>query len=66
MLQEKLAVEAGYWHLYRFDPRLKEQGENPFQLDSKEPKTSYLDFLNSELRYAQPQTVFPEVAEELY
>ncbi|NLN14339.1 MAG: pyruvate:ferredoxin (flavodoxin) oxidoreductase [Tissierellia bacterium] len=64
--QEKRAVEAGYWHLYRFDPRLAEQGKNPFQLDSKEPTASFRDFITSEVRYTALQKKFPELAEELF
>ena len=66
VVQEKKAVESGYWHLYRFDPRLKEQGQNPFQLDSKEPKESFRKFLEGEVRYSQIKNVFPEVADELF
>ncbi|MBZ2176013.1 pyruvate:ferredoxin (flavodoxin) oxidoreductase [Schnuerera sp. xch1] len=64
--EEKRAVEAGYWHLYRYDPRLKEQGRNPFVLDSKEPNASYRDFILGEVRYSQNKNTFPELAEELY
>lgn len=64
--REKLAVEAGYWHLYRFNPELKEQGKNPFILDSKEPKGSFREFLEGEVRYTSLKGSFPEVAEELY
>ena len=64
--REKQAVEAGYWHLYRFDPRRAEQGENPFQLDSKEPTASFQEFLQGEVRYSSLQRSFPEVAQELY
>ncbi len=64
--QSKKAVEAGYWHLYRFNPELKEQGKNPFVLDSKEPKASFKEFLMGEVRYASLMNTFPEVAEELY
>ena len=64
--QEKRAVEAGYWHLYRFDPRLKEQGKNPFQLDSKEPNGSFREFIESEIRYSQIMNTFPREAEELF
>ncbi|PKM94014.1 MAG: pyruvate:ferredoxin (flavodoxin) oxidoreductase [Firmicutes bacterium HGW-Firmicutes-1] len=64
--QEKEAVEAGYWHLYRYDPRLKEQNKNPFVLDSKEPSKSFREFLLSELRYVQIKNTFPEIAEELF
>ena len=45
IFEEKKAVEFGYWHLYRYDPRLKDQGQNPFQLDSKEPSGDYQAFL---------------------
>ncbi len=50
-LREKLAVQCGYWHLYRFDPRLADEGKNPFQLDSKEPTGDFADFLKQEVRY---------------
>ncbi len=64
--QEKKAVESGYWHLYRFDPRLKEEGKNPFVLDSKEPTKSFLDFINTEVRYTSLRRSFPEEADELF
>ncbi|MDW5299604.1 MAG: pyruvate:ferredoxin (flavodoxin) oxidoreductase [Sedimentibacter sp.] len=64
--REKKAVEAGYWHLYRFNPLLKEEGKNPFVLDSKEPKASFREFLEGEVRYASLKGSFPETAEELY
>jgi len=64
--QAKKAVETGYWHLYRFNPELKEQGKNPFVLDSKEPKGSFRDFLMSEIRYTSLMNTFPERAEELF
>ncbi len=64
--QEKRAVENGYWHLYRCNPLLKEKGENPFILDSKEPTGSVRDFMMSEIRFTQVQNTFPEVAEKLY
>jgi pyruvate-ferredoxin/flavodoxin oxidoreductase len=50
--QQKKAVECGYWHLYRFNPLLKAEGKNPFTLDSKEPTTSFTEFLMSEVRYS--------------
>ncbi|MHB1653010.1 MAG: pyruvate:ferredoxin (flavodoxin) oxidoreductase [Desulfitobacteriaceae bacterium] len=62
----KRAVEAGYWHLYRFNPALKEQGKNPFALDSKEPVASFKDFILGEIRYSSLATVFPEVADEMF
>lgn len=64
--QEKKAVETGYWHLYRFDPRRKEEGKNPFILDSKEPTEPFMDFLNSEVRYTSLKITFPEIADELF
>ena len=64
--QQKKAVEAGYWSLYRYDPRLKAEGKNPFQLDSKEPTASFQDFLNSEVRYTSLKRSFPEEAEVLF
>ncbi len=65
--QTKKAVEAGYWTLYRYDPRLEEQGKNPFILDSKEPDwNKFQDFLNSEVRYTSVKKAFPEQAEELF
>ena len=64
--REKEAVESGYWHLYRFDPRRAENGENPFQLDSKEPTKSFQEFLKGEVRYTSLERTFPEIAEELY
>ena len=62
----KRAVDAGYWHLYRFNPQLAEEGKNPFQLDSKAPQGSYLDFLRSERRFASMEAKFPEKAKELF
>ncbi len=64
--EEKRAVEAGYWHLYRYNPELKDEGKNPFVLDSKEPQGSYRDFLMGEVRYASLLKTFPETAEELF
>ena len=59
------AVDSGYWHLYRFDPRLSEQGMNPFQLDSKEPTGSFRNFLMGEVRYSSLLKTLPGKAEEL-
>ena len=64
--REKQAVDSGYWHLYRFNPELKEQGKNPFILDSQEPKESFKDFLMGEVRYSSLTKTFPEAAEELF
>ncbi|MBO5546773.1 MAG: pyruvate:ferredoxin (flavodoxin) oxidoreductase, partial [Bacteroidales bacterium] len=64
--EEKLAVECGYWHLYRYNPTLEEQGKNPFTLDSKEPDWSkFQDFLKGEVRFASLYKLFPESAAEL-
>jgi len=63
-LEEKKAVETGYWLLYRYNPALKKQGKNPFILDSKEPKGNVLDFLEGEKRYSSLKQTFPENAEE--
>ena len=66
-LEEKMAVECGYWHLYRYNPLLEEQGKNPFTLDSKEPDWSkFQDFLKGEVRYASLMKSFPENASELF
>ena len=64
--EEKRAVEAGYWHLYRYNPELKKQGKNPFSLDSKAPTADYQDFIKSEIRYKTLEKQFPEVAEDLF
>lgn len=64
--QEKKAVEAGYWHLYRYNPLMKQEGKNPFTLDSKEPQASFKDFLMSEVRYSALANTFPEKADELF
>jgi len=65
--QAKDAVAAGYWHLYRFDPRLEAEGKNPFQLDSKEPDWSkFQDFLRSEVRYTSLLKDFPGEADVLF
>ncbi len=64
--QMKKAVEAGYWHLWRYNPLLKEEGKNPFVMDSKEPTASFKEFLLSEIRYASLFKTFPDLAEELF
>ena len=64
--EEKLAVECGYWHLYRFNPTLEGTGKNPFTLDSKEPDWSkFQDFLKGEVRFASLYKMYPESADEL-
>ena len=64
--EEKRAVECGYWHLYRYDPRLKQEGKNPFTMDSKEPTGDFQQFLMGQNRYASLKLSFPEKADELY
>ncbi|MDR3231959.1 MAG: pyruvate:ferredoxin (flavodoxin) oxidoreductase, partial [Synergistaceae bacterium] len=64
--QQKRAVEAGYWGLYRHNPLLKEAGKNPFVLDSKPPKASFREFLMSEVRFAALFRSFPDLARELF
>ena len=65
-LEAKLAVDCGYWNLFRYDPRLEKEGKNPFQLDSREPNWDlYNDFLMSERRYAQLKSINPEHADNL-
>lgn len=66
LAQQKKAVEAGYWHLYRYNPELKNQGKNPFILDSKEPTGNFREFLESEIRYSSLMNVFPEIADEMF
>ncbi|MBY6951969.1 pyruvate:ferredoxin (flavodoxin) oxidoreductase [Clostridium botulinum] len=65
-LEEKKAVDCGYWGLYRFNPELKEAGKNPFSLDSKEPTANFKDFLMGEVRYASLAKQFPKDAEALF
>lgn len=65
--EEKAAVECGYWHLYRYNPTLIEEGKNPFTLDSKEPDWSkFQSFIKGEVRYASLMKAFPAEAEELF
>ncbi len=66
ILTEKQAVEAGYWNMFRYDPRLDVSGSNPLSVDSKEPTASYMDFILSEVRYSSLKLAFPERAEELF
>ena len=64
--EEKLAVECGYWHLYRYNPALEGTDKNPFTLDSKEPDWSkFQDFLKGEVRFASLYKMYPDSAEEL-
>ena len=64
--QQKRAVEAGYWNLYRYDPTKKEEGLNPFMLDSGAPRAEFRQFLESEVRFSSLKKKNPELAEELF
>ncbi len=66
MLETKAAVAAGYWFNFRYNPELALEGKNPFVLDSKEPTTSYKDFIKTETRYSSLGISFPERAEKLF
>ena len=61
----KLAVDCGYWPLYRYNPDLKKEGKNPFVLDSKEPDGKLQEFLSGEVRYAALEKLFPEESKKL-
>jgi pyruvate-ferredoxin/flavodoxin oxidoreductase len=66
-MEEKLAVECGYWQLYRYNPSLIDEGKNPFTLDSKEPDWSkFQDFIKGEVRYSSLLQTFPDQAAELF
>ncbi len=66
-LEAKLAVECGYWSLFRYNPLLEEEGKNPFILDSKEPDFSkFQNFLSGEVRYTSLKKEFPDKADELF
>ena len=65
--EEALAVECGYWHLWRFNPELAKEGKNPFQLDSKAPQwDKFQDYLMGEVRFSSLKKADPEHAEELF
>jgi pyruvate-ferredoxin/flavodoxin oxidoreductase len=64
--EEKLAVQSGYWPLYRYNPTLKAEGKNPFILDSKKPDGSLRQFLQGEIRFASLQRTFPAEADKLH
>ena len=66
-MEEKLAVDCGYWHLWRFNPDLAKEGKNPFSLDSKAPNwENFREYLLGEVRFASLKKAFPEAADELY
>lgn len=64
--QSKVAVETGYWPLYRYNPELVDQDKNPFQLDSKEPAGDFRQYLMGQRRYANLARQFPDRAEKLF
>ena len=64
--QAKKAIEAGYWSLFRYNPELKEQGKNPFILDSKEPTGDFKEYIKSEIRFNALAKVAPDKVEEIY
>ena len=65
--EEEKAVKCGYWHLWRYNPQLEEEGKNPFSLDSKEPEwDKFEDYLKGEVRFASVAKQFPKEAEELF
>jgi pyruvate-ferredoxin/flavodoxin oxidoreductase len=65
-MEQKRAVESGYWPLYRFNPALADEGKNPFMLDSKEPTMAYEDFIKGEVRYKSLAQEFPDAAAKLF
>jgi pyruvate-ferredoxin/flavodoxin oxidoreductase len=64
--EQKKAVAAGYWNLFRFNPDLTAQGKNPFSLDSKAPSADYVEFIEGETRYSALKRSFPGKAEQLF
>lgn len=66
IFEEKKAVEAGYWQLYRYDPRRTEEGKNPFVMDSRAPTASFKEFISGEVRYSSLTNVFPDIAPDMF
>ncbi|MDD4509866.1 MAG: pyruvate:ferredoxin (flavodoxin) oxidoreductase, partial [Oscillospiraceae bacterium] len=66
MDEMKHAVDAGYWHLFRYNPLLAQEGKNPFHLDSKAPEGDFRKFLMNEVRYSSLTLSFPDRAETLF
>lgn len=60
------AVQAGYWHLYRYHPDLVKEGKQPFTLDSKDPTGDFKEFLMGQVRYSALARQFPEHAQQLF
>ena len=65
LTQQKLAVDSGYWPLFRFDPMKADEGKNPFQLDSKAPKIDLKDYAYNEMRYLMLAKSQPKIAKQL-
>ena len=65
-IEMKKAVDAGYWHMFRFNPEAKAEGKNPLTIDSKAPTAEYIDFIKNEARYSRLAQSFPERAERLF
>lgn len=65
MEEAKMAVQTGYWPLYRYNPELAKEGKNPFQLDSKAPSAGMHDFLEGEVRFASLDKTNPEISKKL-
>jgi pyruvate-ferredoxin/flavodoxin oxidoreductase len=65
-IEEKRAVESGYWQLYRYNPMLVKEGKNPFIMDSKEPSMEYKEFLEGEERYTSLMKLYPDAANKLF
>ena len=64
--EQKLAVECGYWHLFRYSPELAAEGKTPFQLDSKAPNGKLREFMMGEVRFSGLTRTFPQIAEQLF
>lgn len=64
--EEKLAVDCGYWPLYRYNPLLSDAGKNPLKLESKEPNGKFQEFMAGEVRFNSVKKLFPGRAEELF
>ena len=66
LAEEKLAVESGYWHLFRYNPMLAKEGKNPLIMDSQQPSKDYREFLMGEIRYNRLFRANREQAERLF
>ncbi len=64
--EEKIAVQSGYWPIYRYNPTLLEEGKNPFIYETKDPTVEYMDFLKNETRYMTLKRQFPDIADDLF